>query len=138
MRSWQIFTDGGSRGNPGLAASAFVVLEQNQVVVERRRFLGTATNNEAEYDGLLSSLDWALNQDLSLIDRIEWKTDSLLMANQVNRLWKIKEPRIKERALVIWKKLQTLSCEHSLSHVPREMNTHADSLVNQELDAQSL
>lgn len=136
MTTWIIQTDGGSRGNPGQAASAFVVIENGQVLVEKKHFLGIATNNEAEYDGLISSLQWIASQDISRVEKIVWETDSLLMASQVNKLWKIKESRLLRLATEVWNLLAHLSCEYEIHHIPREKNAHADSLVNIELDAQ--
>lgn len=135
MQTWQIFTDGGSRGNPGESACAFVVTSGAEEVFSEGKYLGVRTNNEAEYAGLLESLRWLVQQDLTDIQKIEWFTDSQLMMSQVNRLWKIKEPRIQQLVAQVWSLQKDLGKEFSVSYVPREKNSAADLLVNQTLDA---
>lgn len=97
--------------------------------------MGVGTNNEAEYAGLIHSLEWVLEQDLSNVEKIEWFTDSMLMMSQVNKLWKIKEPRMKQLITQIWALQSKLTKSATLQYVPREKNQEADLLVNQTLDA---
>lgn len=138
MQTWKIFTDGGSRGNPGESACAFVVTSSGQEIFSQGKYLGIGTNNEAEYAGLLTSLTWVVQQDLSGVQKIEWFTDSQLMRSQVARLWKIKEPRLQQLVNQVWDmqaKLRAQQKELSIAYVPREENKAADLLVNQTLDA---
>ncbi len=134
MQTWQIFTDGGSRGNPGESACAFVVTADGADVYSEGLYLGVGTNNEAEYAGVIASLRWVLLQDLTSVEKIEWFADSQLVVNQVSRLWKIKEPRIQHMVTEIWGLQKKLTMPFSMQYVPREKNQEADLLVNQTLD----
>lgn len=139
-----IFTDGGSRGNPGPAAIGIFVTTQNtpeetpEVVYQQGSFLGQSTNNEAEYEAILQSLTW-LTAYLSTTsaENVTWKLDSKLVVEQLNKNWKIKEDRLRLKAQECWQLLSALSVPYSLTHVPREQNKEADRLVNQALDSQS-
>ena len=131
-----IFTDGGSRGNPGLAAGAFLIYDdQQQVLHQEGKFLGQKTNNEAEYEAFFASLHWLKKNFVALhIEKVEWKLDSLLVVEQLSHHWKIKEPRMAALAQQIWQELRTIDVHHSIHHVPRAQNAAADLLVNQTLD----
>lgn len=141
MATLQIFTDGGARGNPGPSGiGVHVIDETGTVVFELGKAIGDATNNEAEYQAFLASLEWvqqvrtAGSVDIS---RIEWKLDSMLVVNQLNKKWKIKEPRLAIFAQTAWAGFQVLSqagISHTVSHVYREQNREADRLVNAALD----
>lgn len=136
----KIFTDGGARGNPGPAACAFVVADQAGNLREKRgKYLGTATNNEAEYQGVIEALSYLSNlshlNDLS----VEFFLDSELIVNQINGLWKVKEPRLRELLLrvreaeaVLVKRFPSLVLTYS--SVPRAQNQEADTVVNEVLD----
>jgi ribonuclease HI len=135
-----IHTDGGARGNPGPAGIGIVVSDQlGQTHFELGKYLGKSTNNEAEYTAFFESLAWleTKREELS-IAKVTWKLDSLLVVEQLNRRWKIKEPRMQVFAQKIWEKLKTLSFPYEIRHVRREENKEADLLVNQALDAQPL
>ena len=131
----EIFTDGGSRGNPGSAACAFVVVLGGATIDQGATALGTLTNNEAEYQGFLLSLDWLKKYKQSqTVEAVSWKLDSKLVVEQLNHRWKIKEPRMRLLAQTCWSELTALELPHTISHVPREQNTRADALLNQTLD----
>ena len=132
-----IHTDGGSRGNPGKAAIGVVILnaENSQTVDELKNTIGIATNNEAEYKAILRSLEWTQATHNFELERITWKLDSKLVVEQLNKNWKIKEPRMMELAKKCWSILDSLSVPHSITYVPRAENASADALVNQALDA---
>jgi ribonuclease HI len=138
MPNLVIHTDGGSRGNPGPAATGVVMLIDGEVVQECSTFLGQQTNNEAEYRAVLDALD-ALPQILQKhqISAVEWKLDSMLVVQQLSRVWKIKEPRMAVFAKDIWQKLSQLAIPYTFSYVPRAENSQADALVNKTLDAQN-
>ncbi len=89
-----IFTDGGSRGNPGPAGIGGVVYRNTkggEVVYEFSEYLGTGTNNEAEYTALLHSIKWLSEYDkLAEIEHVTWHLDSKLVVEQVSKNWKIK------------------------------------------------
>lgn len=130
----KIHTDGGARGNPGPAASAFVVYDNlGEVIFSDSKYLGPATNNLAEYTAVLMSIEW-LGQNNSSV-QAEFYLDSLLVASQLQGTYKIKNPELKNIYLLI----QKIISEKKLNikkfiYVPREKNFLADSLVNQTLD----
>ena len=126
-----IFTDGGSRGNPGPAAAGVVIKnKRGQKVFARGFYLGHATNNVAEYEGVL----YALHQAKKLgATELVIHSDSELLVRQINGQYKVKNPRLKE----LYQSTRQLLAEFSgyqVKHVRREYNTLADGLVNQALD----
>lgn len=130
--TFKVFTDGGSRGNPGKAACAFVVYDDAGNIRQKRgKYLGVATNNEAEYHGVVEALS---HSELGEESHINFFLDSLLVVNQLNGLWKIKEPRLRELLMKV-KQLEN-NRKITYAHVPREKNYEADLLVNETLDAQ--
>lgn len=136
VESLNIFTDGGSRGNPGPSAIGVWVEDQaGNPIHHLNQFLGVGTNNEAEYEGFLASITWLLTYPtLSSLSHVTWKLDSMLVVEQLNRHWKIKEPRIQVKATRCWELLKTLTVPYSITYVPRAQNHQADALVNQALD----
>lgn len=134
---WQIFTDGGSRGNPGQAACAFSVQFDNVELFYQSRFLGVMTNNEAEYWGLISSVEFVLDQSSrsTLPHNYTWSLDSKLVVEQTLGNWKVKEARLRPLVKKAQDLLSQLSGEFTLQHIPREKNARADQLVNECLDA---
>jgi len=124
-------TDGGARGNPGPAGSGFVLEGPDGVVVRTGgRFLGHATNNQAEYDALLWGLETAIEHG---VRAIEVRADSELVVRQVNGHY-----RVKNVGLV---PLHRKACEllgrfasAKVVHVRREENTAADELANAAMD----
>lgn len=137
--SLTIHTDGGSRGNPGPAATGVVILDpQGHLVHEFGRFMGQATNNEAEYAAVIDALNWvsAMKQSSDQAIKLNFKLDSKLVVEQVTGHWKIKEPRLQTLNVEI----QTLITKHqapiTFSYIPRAQNAAADKQVNLALDAQ--
>lgn len=133
-----IFTDGGSRSNPGPAAIGVTVVDQNgEVVHELSQYLGIATNNEAEYDAFLASAQWLAEFcQTTSVSSVTWKLDSKLVVEQLSKNWKIKEDRLRQKAIAAWQVLDGLSFPYQIQHVLRHLNKRADELVNQALDAQ--
>lgn len=133
-----IYTDGGARGNPGPSAIGVWVETGDGTTVESlSQYLGEGTNNEAEYEAFLASLEWLRNYtNLPTLTKIHWRLDSMLVVEQLNRRWKIKEPRIAAKAKRCWEGLSQLDIPYTISYVPRAQNAHADALVNQALDEQ--
>lgn len=132
-----INTDGGSRGNPGKAAWGFVVHDGTSVpVMERAMEMGIATNNEAEYQAFLESVSWLTSEYVNKneVSSVTWKLDSKLVVEQLNKNWKIKEPRMASLAAQCWEKLKGVSFSYSIVHIPRAENAAADALVNMALD----
>ncbi|HOM68405.1 MAG TPA: ribonuclease HI family protein [Candidatus Paceibacterota bacterium] len=130
-----IYTDGGSRGNPGKSALGVVIKLSNSLKTYSK-FLGKATNNEAEYQAVI----FALKKLKSLISKkqakntqVVIKTDSELMAKQLTGKYKLKDKDLIPLFVEIWNlKQDFLKVEFEI--IKREQNKLADKLVNQELD----
>ncbi len=135
MRRLVIEADGGSRGNPGPAAYGAVVLDgvTGEVLVELADAIGIATNNVAEYEGLLAGLRAATQVDPEA--RIEARLDSKLVVEQMRGGWAIRNSRLKELAL----QARALAPVDRVTYqwVPRARNARADALANRALDAQA-
>ena len=133
MKKISIFTDGGSRGNPGAASCATVIKdENNNLLIGQSRYLGETTNNQAEYQGVILALEEAIKLNLEKED-INFYLDSELVVKQLRREYKIKDLGLQKLFIKAWNLLQSFS-KVSFTHVPREKNKEADFLVNQELD----
>lgn len=124
-----IYTDGGSRGNPGNAACAFVVYDEGVEVKRDSKFLGHATNNFAEYNGVLLALEW-IKEGSS----VNFFLDSELVVKQLTGIYKIKNSVIQNLVLQIKKIIHDKQIFAEFNNVPREKNKTADLLVNKELD----
>ncbi len=127
-----VHVDGGARGNPGPAAAAAVVSSvDGEVLDESAETLGVATNNVAEYRGLLLGLMRA--KELGATE-VEVVNDSELVAKQVNGQYKVKHPDMKPLHAAATAVLGEFASWRVRS-VPRAQNAHADALVNRALDA---
>jgi ribonuclease HI len=127
-----VHVDGGARGNPGPAAAAAVLsTPDGDVVDEAHEYLGVATNNVAEYRGLLLGLQRARALGA---DEVEVVNDSELVAKQVNGVYKVKHPDMRPLHAESLKALGEFA-RWSIRSVPRAENAAADALVNQALDA---
>ncbi|MCY7373125.1 MAG: bifunctional RNase H/acid phosphatase [Spirochaetaceae bacterium] len=133
MARFVVEADGGSRGNPGPAAYGAVLrdAETGDVLVERAEHIGTATNNVAEYRGLIAGLTAARELDPSAT--VEARLDSKLIVEQMAGRWKIKHPSMRPLALQAREILPPENVTYVW--VPRERNKHADRLANEALDA---
>lgn len=131
-----IYCDGGSRGNPGPAACAFIVKNcRGQVVHQQGFYLGVSTNNQAEYQAVIEALKYLSSSHLDL-STINFYLDSLLVVNQLNGIFKIKDEKLKTKYFEVKKitsKLGQLVIRNFI-YVPRSQNFAADKLVNQVLD----
>lgn len=134
----RIFTDGGSRGNPGPAGAGAVLFdEKGTLLKEGAKFLGTMTNNEAEYEAVLLGLSLAKThfgkeklKDLS----IEVCLDSELVARQLSLRYQVKEPRLFSYFVTVSNLRITLFPNLTFRHVLREQNKEADRLANKAMD----
>jgi probable phosphoglycerate mutase len=128
-----IEADGGSRGNPGPAGYGAVVWNQDRttVLAEAKRAIGRATNNVAEYRGLIAGLDDALN--LGATEAAVY-LDSKLLVEQMSGRWKVKHPDLIELHNQARSRAARFA-RISYSWIPRERNTHADRLANEAMDA---
>jgi ribonuclease HI len=128
-----VWTDGGARGNPGPAGYGVVVTTpQGQVLAELAEGIGWATNNVAEYRGVIAGLERARALGAR---RVRVRADSLLVVNQQRGLWKVKNAGLRP----LWAEAARLAggFERVIwEHVPRERNRHADELANRAMDDQ--
>jgi len=132
---FKVFTDGGSKGNPGPSSIGGVGYINDKKIFEFKKAIGIATNNDAEYQALIEALINIKNQksDIKMtykILKIEFNSDSRLMVNQVKGLFKIKNGRIREYILKIKGLEQEVGLPITYNYVPREQNVEADLLVN--------
>ena len=128
--SWIIYTDGGSRGNPGPAAYAYVIKRPGESDIEEKCYLGSPTNNIAEYTGMVKALEHALELGAKAIIV---HSDSELMVKQMSGVYRVKSPGLQElykQAVALRKKFNAVT----IKHVYREQNTQADALCNEALD----
>ncbi|MFE0044048.1 bifunctional RNase H/acid phosphatase [Streptomyces albireticuli] len=125
--------DGGSRGNPGPAGYGAVVLDPTtgEALAEAAEYIGTATNNVAEYKGLIAGLKAA--RDLDPEARVQVRMDSKLVVEQMSGRWKIKHPDMKPLAAEA--KAVFPPGRVTYEWIPRERNKHADRLANEAMDA---
>ena len=139
MKKIIIYTDGGSRGNPGPAAFGVVICDETgKVLKEYGETIGVRTNNEAEYEAVVFALKKvkALYGKVALKNsEIEVRSDSELLIKQMNGEYKIMEPKIQELFLKVWN-LKTEFNKLKFVAVSREKNREADKLVNAALDSQ--
>ena len=129
----RLFTDGGARGNPGPAAYGYVLeAGDGTVLAAHGERIGVATNNVAEYSGLVEGLRKAAELELS---ELEVVSDSELIVNQMRGAWKVKNDALRR----LWREamgLATTFDKITYSAVRREHNELADQLVNEALDAE--
>lgn len=132
-----IYTDGGSRGNPGPSALGVYIESVEKVrLAEIGKSLGINTNNFAEYSAIVSGLEWIIENKntLSSLKKINFYMDSLLAASQINGLYKIKNPMLRELYFKVKSLEAMISIPISYTHIRREKNKNADRLVNLALD----
>lgn len=126
-----LYTDGGSRGNPGPAGCGVVLLDgSGKVLGELSEFIGRATSNEAEYHGLIRGLEAARAQGAG---EVLVRADSNLMIRQINGQYRVKSRRLLPLFLRAKRLLETFQGWRA-EHVPREQNAHADRLANDAMD----
>ena len=126
------FFDGGARGNPGPAGyGVYIVDEKGEMLAELSGSLGVATNNVAEYHGLIAALQWAANRDMKAI---AIKGDSQLLIEQMKGNYKVKNEGLKP--LYLKARLLVMQIGNvTFEHVRREQNKDADRLSNVGMDA---
>jgi ribonuclease HI len=130
-----LFSDGGSRGNPGPAACSFIAEKNGKIIFSQSKYLGVQTNNVAEYCGVLLALKWLIKYSgKNTIDQIVFHLDSLLIANQLKGIYKIKNENLRIYYSNIKKLEVKIKSKILYKHVYREKNKMADLLVNKCLD----
>lgn len=125
-----VYFDGGSRGNPGPAAVGWVIVTSDGIAAEGSERIGTATNNQAEYEALIRALEAAADYGF---DELILKGDSQLVVKQVRGEWNTNDPTLREKRVRVRELLERFD-EWSIDHVPREINARADELLNEALD----
>lgn len=125
----KIYTDGGARGNPGPAGIS-AVLEYNGQVKKYKKYIGHATNNEAEYQAVIFALEKAKELGAKNVDVF---LDSELVANQLSQKFKIKDKKLALLFVKVWN-ISIVFDKIKYIHIYREDNKEADRLVNQAID----
>jgi len=140
MKKIVIYTDGGSRGNPGKAAIGVVFCnEKEQAIKKYGEYLGDGmTNNEAEYSAVIFALKKfkaLFGKSVAEISEVEIRSDSELLVNQMSGKYKLSDEKIQKFFIEIWN-LKIDFKNVKFKHIPREKNKEADRLVNEALDAE--
>ncbi|MGH7828549.1 MAG: ribonuclease HI family protein [Candidatus Binatia bacterium] len=130
-KEWVLMVDGAARGNPGEAGcGAAIYDESGKLLRELCRYLGHATNNVAEYEGLLMGLEGALELGGK---KVQVQSDSQLLVRQLNGLYRVKDEKLKklhEKAVALLRQFDS----YRIIHIGREKNRRADRLANQAID----
>ncbi len=131
-----IFIDGGARGNPGPAGYGVVAkTSDNKILYQKSSYLGIKTNNEAEYAGLISALQWLNDNYQNLnINQVLINSDSQLLICQIQGLYKVKAENLKPLFAQSKNLLENIPFSIIFKHIPREENSLADQLANQAMD----
>ena len=125
-----IYADGASSGNPGPAAiGATLKDEQGKLIASISQGIGRATNNQAEYRAVIAALEKAVKLGAKQVDI---NSDSELVVRQINGKYRVKNAALKPLYQQV-KQLQSLLESFTITHIPREQNTEADSLANEAL-----
>lgn len=136
LMNLSIYTDGGSRGNPGISGCGVVVYDhQDNVLFQQSAYLGIKTNNEAEYFGLINALDWlSQNCQKYQIDKVTIYMDSQLIVRQMQGIYKVKSAKLISHFQKAKKIIGQFDFPLVFSHVLRHKNKLADHLANLAMD----
>jgi len=127
-----IYTDGAARGNPGPAAIAATIRdEQGRLITTISRRIGATTNNQAEYQAIIAALEKAVTLGAG---KVILNSDSELIVRQVNGQYRVKNASLKPLHQKV-KQLISLLEDFTINHITRQQNTEADSLANRALDS---
>ena len=136
MQKIIIYTDGGSRNNPGIAgAGVYITDEKGNELATAKKYLGIQTNNWAEYEALILGLEKAkrLLGDKAEKTEVEVKMDSQLIVRQLNGEYRVKEPSLYEQFVKV-NNLKINFPNIKFTHIPRAENKEADALANIAMD----
>lgn len=131
--SLTIFTDGASRGNPGHSAIAMIFYKDQTKIAEYGKYIGHATNNEAEYQAIILAMQKA---KALKADNLEFFLDSELATKHLNHRYKLKDEKIIPLFIKVWNLMLDFT-KVTFTHIPREKNKEADALANKILNNQS-
>jgi len=125
------FTDGASRNNPGEAGIGIVIKnEQGKILLEKKQYLGVATNNVAEYTALIRCIEAVIESKTFSCSTFIAHTDSELMARQLKGEYKVKDPELKKLFQKVQLLLASANFSFTIKHIPRSQNKEADRLAN--------
>lgn len=128
-----VYTDGGAINNPGPAASAFVIFLGKKIIGREKKPIGNTTNNIAEYTAVIMALEKLPHLINEKIKKIVFYSDSKLMVNQLNGLYKVKDGQIREQVMKIRILEGKINRPIIYKNIPREENQIADNLVKEAL-----
>lgn len=128
---WKLFIDGAARNNPGPAGAGIYLVKNDKPVKKSGFYLGTKTNNQAEYGALLIGI-YYLKQHMESQDHVDIVSDSQLLVRQFKGEYRVKHPELKPLHMLAKKMLEGTT--HSISHVLREHNEIADEMANKGID----
>jgi len=124
-----VYSDGGSRGNPGPAGIGIVIGKENTI----SKYIGPATNNQAEYTAVIEALKWLAENKTGDIE-VEFYLDSQLVVEQLNQRYKLKNEGLKPLFWQIRDLVMKIGGRVSFQYIPREKNKEADKLANLAMD----
>jgi ribonuclease HI len=133
----KVFTDGGARGNPGMAGAGVVVkTESGKIIFQKSIYLGTKTNNEAEYGALILALEWVKkNKESMEVSEILINSDSELLVRQMEGRYKVKAKNLKPLWSRARDRVEEMGVPVFFASIKRELNILADELANRAMDS---
>lgn len=132
-----VFSDGGSRGNPGPAAIGCLIEKDSKKISEISKYIGEATNNQAEYSAVIEALKYLHENKENLdFENVEVFLDSQLVVEQLNLRYKLKNEKLVPLFWEIRDLVMKLGAGVTFKYIPRIQNAKADKLVNKALDSQ--
>lgn len=137
IKKLKVFTDGGSRGNPGPSAiGVYMVNESGEDVAGFGKAIGIGTNNVAEYKAVIEALSWIIEnkKNFSSDAKVDFYLDSRLVCSQITGVFKVKDANLRNLLLDVRDREGQISLPIFYNNIPREQNSKADALVNKALD----
>jgi ribonuclease HI len=145
MNIIEVFCDGGSRGNPGRAGIGIVISQKSKIknqndkeeiknMIEISKYIGVATNNQAEYKAVIEALKYLTQNFTNQELEAHFNLDSLLVVEQLNGNYKLKNEGLKPLFWEIRELIIKLGGKVTFTHVLRDKNSEADKLVNYAID----
>lgn len=138
MDKINVYTDGGSRNNPGKSGIGVLITDgNNNELIRYKEYIGEATNNEAEYRAILKSISLIkkiIGKKTGIKTSIKFHSDSELMVNQLNGKYRIKSSNLIPLAKKFQRDIKKLDNNFEITHISRDKNKIADKLANQAID----